>query len=404
MKHFSFMLMAAVTVISCGLHEIGGEGETGDEVWTGSGGGVTAEPAMRSRCYVTCLDYQDGYDWRADSEKGSVKCSLVVFSDGAPVMKVPVGDAYEVSPDPDMHRIVSGHLVTDYATDEETIVKVDGVESFRYYGRDIIKGVLIRDGNLYTLGQSRSGDGFSLRINGEVVIERDNGYVLGNLYEDGDSICFAFAERVISAGSEIERYYDVVNGEVVQVGIRNDIRKVWDVLNRGGKRFVLASLTGIRSPVIIVEDKLVAIETVASSSVLSCRLFPMGQECGVEGIYSFMSKYQYSALWLGSALYKAFDVSHVISSLSSSDDGVCCLVNPVGALDKGVIFRNGEEFHMPPGYAAMGDVCAVMVDGIMHAGLSSVSRKKPVIWKDGAIDTLNVNGFISGLSVEKVLK
>ena len=404
MKHFSFMLMAAVTVISCGLHEIGGEGETGDEVWTGSGGGVTAEPAMRSRCYVTCLDYQDGYDWRADSEKGSVKCSLVVFSDGAPVMKVPVGDAYEVSPDPDMHRIVSGHLVTDYATDQETIVKVDGVESFRYYGRDIIKGVLIRDGNLYTLGQSRSGDGFSLRLNGEVLVERDNGYVLGSLYEDGDSICFAFAERVISSGNEIERYYDVIDGEVTQVGLRNDIRKVWDVLNRGGRRFILASLTGIRSPVIIVEDKLIAIETVTSSSVLSCRLFPVGQECGVEGIYSFMSRYQYSALWLDGVIHRAFDVNHVISSLSSSGDGVCCLVNPVGGLDKGIIFRNGEEFRMPPGYAAMGDACAVMVDGILYAGLSSPSRKKPVIWKDGALDTLNINGFISGLSVEKVRK
>lgn len=405
MKHFIFMLTASLSVLSCGLHEIGDKTDKGSgDVWTGPSGGGTSGPAMRSRCYVTCIDYPDGYDWRADREKGSVKCSLVVYSDGVPVMKVPVGDAYEVSSDPDMHRIVSGHLITDYVTSSETVIKMDGVERFRYSAREIMAGVLIREEGIYTLGQYRSGDGFSLRLNGEIILERASGYVLGTLYEDLGTVCFAFAERVVSTDEEIERYYHVTDGKVAQVGLRDDVRKVWDVMTRNGDLFILASLTGIKAPVMIRDNDLQAIEVAPSASVHSCRLFPIGDGCGVEGIYSYMGRYQYNAVWIDGVIHKAFDVGHMISSLTTTDNGVCCLVNPTGPLDRGIIFRNGEEFRMPVGYSSMGVCNVAMVDGILHAGLSSTGRKKPVLWKDGAIDSLDVYGFISGLSVEKVRK
>lgn len=406
MKHFFVMLTAALATLSCGLHEIGGEGNKGyNDVWTGpAGGGGTSGPAMRSRCYVTCLDYPEGYDWRADREKGSVKCSLVVYSDGVPVMKVPVGDDYEVSSDPDMHRIVSGHLITDYATASETVVKMDGMERFRYPAREIMAGVIVKEDDIYTLGQSRSGDGFSLRLNGEIILERASGYVLGALYEDNDAVCFAFAEKVASAEEDIERYYHVCDGKVEQVGLRDDVQKIWDVMIRNGKMFILASLTGIKAPVIIKDNGLQAIEVAQSASVHSCRLFTIGEGCGVEGVYSYMGRYQYNAVWIDGVIHKAFDVGHLISSLTATEDGICCLVNPSGASGKGVIFRNGEEFDMPSGYVSMGVSDAVMVDGILHAGLSSTERKKPVLWKDGAIDSLDVQGYISGLSVEKVRK
>lgn len=406
MKHFLVMLTAALATLSCGLHEIGGEVNKGNnDVWTGpAGGGGTSGPAMRSRCYVTCLDYPEGYDWRADREKGSVKCSLVVYSDGVPVMKVPVGDDYEVSSDPDMHRIVSGHLITDYATASETVVKMDGLERLRYPAREIMAGVIVKEDDIYTLGQSRSGDGFSLRLNGEVILERASGHVLGSLYEDNNAVCFAFAEKVASAEEDIERYYHVCDGKVEQVGLRDDVQKIWDVMARNGRVFILASLTGIKAPVIICEDGLQAIEMPSSASVRSCRLFPLGEGCGVEGIYSFIGRYQYNAIWIDGTIHKAFDVGHLISSLTMTDKGVSCLVNPLGRLDKGIIFRNGEEFEMPEGYSSIGGCNAAIVDGILYAGLSSMRKNKPVLWKDGAIDTLDVHGFISGLSIEKVRK
>jgi len=41
-----------------------------------------------------------------------------------------------------------------------------------------------------------------------------------------------------------------------------------------------------------------------------------------------------------------------------------------------------------------------MVNGILHVGLSSVENGFPVVWKDAALDTLRINGYISGISCD----
>ena len=134
MKGFLFAAVM-IAVMSCGLTEVGEPvRRPGGEVWTGPGVNVGNDDPDRTICYVTLMSYPDGYDWRADREKGSVKCSLIVLANGLPMMKVPVGDEYETSSDPDMHRMIDGHLYTDYSTDSETVIKKDGRQLFRYSG------------------------------------------------------------------------------------------------------------------------------------------------------------------------------------------------------------------------------------------------------------------------------
>ena len=99
------MLLMAV---SCGLREIGGDlPQKNEGVWKGPGadlkpGGSGA--VKRSVWYVTGFDYPEGYDWMSDPEAGSVKCSLVVYANAVPMLKIPVGSEYHTSADPDMHR------------------------------------------------------------------------------------------------------------------------------------------------------------------------------------------------------------------------------------------------------------------------------------------------------------
>ena len=57
---------------------------------------------------------------------------------------------------------------------------------------------------------------------------------------------------------------------------------------------------------------------------------------------------------------------------------------------------------MPEGYSVIGAGSIKVIDGILHVGLSSLNGRKPVVWKDGQIDSLNVNGFISSIWVESV--
>ena len=93
------MLFAAalMTMTSCGIQEIGGEGKdpAGGGIWGGPvSGGQGGSGGLHTVCYMTALDYKKGYDWRSDQARETVKCSLVVFADGVPVMKVPVGTDY----------------------------------------------------------------------------------------------------------------------------------------------------------------------------------------------------------------------------------------------------------------------------------------------------------------------
>ena len=66
----------------------------------------------------------------------------------------------------------------------------------------------------------------------------------------------------------------------------------------------------------------------------------------------------------------------------------------------GVIYRSGEFHTMPTGYAVMGPDTIKSIDGILYVGLSSLDGGKPIVWKDGVVDTLNINGYISAIYSE----
>ena len=92
MKRSILWIVGLAVAASCGLREIGGE--TGSEdIWTGPGAGIVTDgsgPMQKTVWYVTGFDYPAGYDWRSDQESGTVKCSLVVYANAVPMMKLPV--------------------------------------------------------------------------------------------------------------------------------------------------------------------------------------------------------------------------------------------------------------------------------------------------------------------------
>ena len=178
------VIVAGLTIVmSCGLREIG-EPQKNDGIWKGPGAELKpGGPGQveRSVWYVTGFDYPEGYDWMSDPEAGNVKCSLVVYANAVPMMKVPVGTEYQTSADPDMHRMIDGDLYTDFSTDSMTVIKKNGRYLFSYPGREMIVGMNVGSTEVYTLGQSRSGDGFSFRRDGEILFERTKGCLMGRM-------------------------------------------------------------------------------------------------------------------------------------------------------------------------------------------------------------------------------
>lgn len=401
MKRILFAI-AALIVLSCGLEEVSRRPQSGaGDVWLGPGVNAGSADSGKTVTYVTAVEYPDGYDWRVDMEKGSVKCSLVVYADGLPMMKVPVGNVYETSSDPDMHRMEGGHLYTDYSTDSETVIRKDGKEILRYDGREMICGLLVEGDDVHTLGHPRQGEGFTYRINGEVVIGRDAGRSFSRLYRDDSSICFAFCEPVLSLKDTISRYYHVADGNISQAAVREDVRKVWDVISHGGEVCYLASVVGISSPVLFRSGKMCALDMPEGSDMLTCRIVADGEVVCVEGLYTCPRKPVTSGLWDGSGKASLFEYGMTVSSICMNGDGICCVLNGPTSRLKGVIYRCGEISYMPAGYASVGSSPAAVVDGIFHVGLSSLSGGKPVVWKDGNICQLDMNGYISTISTNK---
>lgn len=402
MRRNVVMAMALMASVSCGLQEIGGDESGKDDVWLGPGVGISqgnAESVRKTVWYLTGVDYPEGYDWRADAEVGTVKCSLVVYANGVPMMKVPAGDAYETSSAPDMHRVIDGDLYTDYSSDSTTVIKKNGKLLFRYPGREMMVGMAVDGDDVYTLGQSRSGRGFSYRKNGELLFEHPSGRLFDHFEKSASGCSFAYSEEISLSERIVERYYIYYEDSVRQIAVREDVKKVWDVLITDGDVQYLASLVGISNPVSVSgDDSMTALEVSQGSSVRSCR-FVHGMPDVVEGVVRQSTGVMTSYIWRSSAVDTMFPLGLMVSSMCSWDDGICCTLTrqKEGA---GMISRCGELFQVPVGYSVMGASPIAVVDGILHVGLTSSIEGRPAVWKDGEVHPLDFNGFISTITAD----
>ena len=391
-------------VMSCGLREIGGElPQKNEDVWKGPGadlkpGGSGA--VKKSVWYVTGFDYPEGYDWMSDPEAGSVKCSLVVYANAVPMLKIPVGTEYEVSADPDMHRMVGGDLYTDFSTDSMTVIKKNGRHLFSYPGREMIAGMHVDSSGVYTLGSSRRGYGFTFRRNGVLLFENAGGHLLGQMSVGQHGCAFAFYENVAGSGQSFQRYYLYCGGEVSQVAVREDVKKVWDVTMCDGEVYYIATLTGITHPVLVSEEGMYMLEFPLSVTADMCRFIPAGGDVLVECVFSTRTGIMTSGLWRKEARECLFPTGMTVWTSYADEGGVSCLLSHYSSGDL-KISRCGEITALPEGYTVMGTAPLAMVDGILHVGMTSLEGAQPAVWMDGEVKSLGFNGYISSISVWK---
>ena len=391
------MLLSAV---SCGLREIGGQvSDTYDDAWKGPGAAIQPGgegPAKKPVWYVTGFDYPEGYYWMSDPEAGSVKCSLVVYANAVPMLKVPVGKEYQTSADPDMHRMIGGDLYTDYSTDSLTVIKKNGKHLFTYPGREMIVSMHVDSTGVYTLGQARNGSGLTYRRNGELLYNHVWGHVMGQLSSSGKS--FAFAEKVHGFGKDVERYYFYDEGTLLQIGVRDDVTKIWDVVQCGGKVHYLASLTGINYPVHVSEDGMRVLDFPLKSTVRSCAFLRGCDDVVIEGVYDTFAGMMTSCLWRDGVLELSCPAGMTLWASYIEEGGVSgILVQQTTGSQK--IYRSGDLYDIPEGYTVMGTAPLAMVDGILHVGMTSIDGGSPAVWQDGEIKRLGFNGYISSISV-----
>jgi len=214
----------------------------------GGGEGQTVTIPMDTALYVSAVAFPKGYNWQRDSACGGGRLQL--YRNGELVLEEPVGYDNCISEASDMHRIIDGHLVSDFSTDSETVIKVDGVEKFRYPGREMISGVLLREDGIWTLGEQRDMSGLKLRKDGEevfvsycMVVPEINSTTVtdARLYEDEGDICFAMTGI---SGSGKGLYYLVVNGDSGLLEIPAGFDTIHDIRRIGEETYILGSGPG----------------------------------------------------------------------------------------------------------------------------------------------------------------
>lgn len=390
----TFVLMIVVLILSsCGFGEI--------EVGTHSGSnGIWYGPSygkhLSGTCYAVGIDYPEGYDWKADPDKGNVKCRLVMFADGEPVLKIPVGDMYEVSTDNSRHRLRSGHLYTDYTDGKTTVIKKDGTELLRYGFSEEVMSLVDHEGRIHTLGYPKDGDGFIYRVDGEVLVERPSGTVLNPLFIYDGKVCFCFSQYSESSTGQVLKYYLSENGKVSLLDLVEDVGDILDIGIYYDGIYILARKNGFYAPVLIHEDREEQVDYFSRLDIVSCSFLATESMC-VRVRYRYPEADRLSdIIWCGGQEWRHLMRGGLVTSMFNDANG-CHAVVYSSADQEGMILSFDRRYRIVPGYHAYGEECITARDSVVYVGLTSSTGGKPVIWRNGILDTLNINGPLTCL-------
>ena len=226
--------------------------------------------------YVTAFHYTDTENWETDSLGAA---ELLFFKDEELLLRLPV----DMPPDPERHRIWDGQLWTDATDGFVTRVFRNGEEAFRFDGQEQLRGFLVKNGEVHTLGQRPGRDGLCYRINGREVFSSAKGTVLGSpsdpewesgaLTPDGDEVYYTYKDDgnyFVMQGSKYhlavsergaDAFYDfrVKDGEVLQAYRKGNVYYL-----KSGERELALNASG--------------------SLVISCKLVPFGADVVLRGV------------------------------------------------------------------------------------------------------------------------
>lgn len=396
-------LVLAVAAASCGTVEL--------ERTSGAAGVLPADTLQQEAAgkekylYVTGIEYPDGYDWHSDSGYGHVACTLFLMKGGERILELPVEDESFISSDHDMHRCVGGHLYTDYSTDAGTVISKDGVEMFRYPDREMICGMMVDGDDIYTLGVPRTGDGWTYRKNGMILMVKASGHPMTDLREDRGKLWFAYAEPIAYDGGVRYRCYLAVDGTASPVGVAEDMEAVDDVLLYDGTLYYTARAEGISGHLVYVGGNIHEVDKGIADETLDCRVYYDGGSCiYVSGKKCFDSSGRYDTLWKNFKYMFSYADNRVAAYYIDGDFiNYILLTQDSSGRDRMAVFRNDILVGMGDyeyDHTFLGSQCSCSEDGHMYVALHPVQPGvRPAILLDDEVKEYDFNGYFTSVSV-----
>ena len=196
--------------------------------------------------FVSAVLVPENYDWRRDTAYGAVPCEVEVLKNGVRQFVARAGADEPISISPSTHHLFGGHLYTERATESGTIICRDGEPYFSYPERELLKGLLIKNGIVHTLGKDQDGGGFNYRRNGEIVLSQSGAVIFGDfvnpaygrsgaLYENDGAVCFCFRNS--------STCYTVRDGEMLAMRANVRASRVKDMRLIGSSCYYVADYT-----------------------------------------------------------------------------------------------------------------------------------------------------------------
>ncbi len=333
--------------------------------------------------YVTGVEYPEGVDWQRDIGYDIEGSILFLMKNGERIVELPVGYDECVAIDADMHRCIDGHLYTDFSTDDETVVKVDGKEAYRYAGREMIVSMYVKDDKIYTLSAPRAGGkSWNYRCNGERLLSQ-SGEIIGGLYEDDGDI--VFSSKSGSSGSYT--YYMFVNGISYTLYFDSSDKEVFDVRRIGNDiNYISSTNSGI-------------VAMGSDSVVVNFGTNPSNYEVNLGIYYDGKDRFYAGSIGVAGGVWQegenSMQCEGSVVGFNLRDNSYICVIKNTSN-EAVSICCDGKAYPWPTGTELLYDTC-VATDGISYTvGLiEDTGGNPPVIWEDGALKSCNVNGFIT---------
>ena len=345
--------------------------------------------------FVSAVIVPADYDWRRDSSYGAVACEIQLLRNGRPQFTAPAGIHTPISISPDSHHLLGGHLYTESNGPDGTVICRDGEECLSWPEPEILKGLFIKRGDIYTLGRRLDGSGFSFRQNGDLILSQE-GTVFGDfsnpaygrtgaLYENDEDLCFCFRT---STGA-----YGVRDGvlETIRTSVR--VGRIRDMRLIGPSCYYTADY----SSAMLIFSPARTITLPTTDTWLSAGLFMHGDipwfmaDSRSKTICKPVDQADDSAAAVQFPGYDNFIYrgSPDLYALNS-EGGTLRIRNADGEL----IYIRDSTFFFGPGSAC----CS---GNEIYALINPREREEqPFIWHDGKETACGINGYLTGIEVE----
>ena len=358
---------------------------------------LATETPPGEHVYLTAVRFPDGYAWDLDTCAVQGEVWIDLYRDGERIRSLPAG----VSVHPDMHRYVGGHVYMDWSTDTETVVSRDGAELFRFEGREAVRGFLVREDGVHTLGQDRDGEGFTYRIDGRILYRSETGAVLGAPDSPGTSggAFVEYGEDVYytcSVPSERGKEYDVMrNGERYQAFPATDGTR--DVLFADGK--VTRIRSKARGGLVLERDgKESRLVLNGRESCLWSRLIPWEEDVVALVCAQTAGEKRYLLQSAGGMSFTPFPGETVSDLLCGAKRIGWTVTDARGDLLR-VRWSDGGVTEGTGGFLVCGR-CALLRDGHLLLALTGRDGAPNRLQEDGVHADIPFNGYFTSVTVE----